>query len=505
MSGYAVSAGAVSRVVGYSVEAANFSEDTGNLPMRIAVFGEMNDDNQSTPVTPVQVTTVQEAGTLFGWGSPLQAAADIIFGPDGNRIAGIPVWFVPQLAASGAAANVQTITVTGTATANVTHTLLICGRRGKATGNYDINVVSGDTATAVAAKIVAAISAVLECPVTAENTAGEVTATAKWSGLTSQDIDIRVLTNGNTGGMSYAVAEVTAGSGTPSVAAGLTALGDTWNTLIVNTYGLVSSVITSFTNWNGNANAKTGQWAGIVMKPAIVVSGSTVDTTTSSSDTTVTEAQKAQMTLAVAPAPMSLGLPLEAASNMVVLEAVTAQDTPNIDCQGQSYPDMPLPADGDIPATASWAVRDAVVKKGMSTVLIVDGAYQVQDFVTTYHPDGEVPPSFRWVRDVLVDMNNKFSWYLLQDQVIRNKQIAADNAQVTAQKVVKPKDVKAAIAKWATGQEKKGLITDAKFTIQSARVEIPTDNPNRFNIFFSYKRSGVVRIVSTQVQAGFAS
>jgi phage tail sheath gpL-like len=500
----AVSLADIARIVGYAVEGGNFAPQSPNLPQRVAVLAEMNTANQSQPLTPTQLISSKQAADLYGNGSPMHILARILFPENGGGgVNGIPVWAYPQLAAGSSVANSQSITVTGTATANATHTLLIAGRELLESGTYDINIVSGDTPTVIAGKIVSAITAVLGCPVSATNLAGVVTTVAKWTGLTSQGITISVLTKGVTAGVSYAIAEVAAGTGTPSISSALTSFGTAWNTLILNSYGLVSAVVTSLTNWNGNINQRTGQYAAIIMKPAIAITGSVLDTNTTSADTVVTDAQKAEMTIAIAPAPMSLGLPMEAAANAIVNFANISQDTPNIDIQGLPYPDMPLPAAGNIPATSSYTLRNALVKMGMSTALIVDGAYVVQDFITTYHPDAENPPQFKYARNLMADMNIKFQFYLLQTRVILNKQIANDNDNVTAKNVVKPKDVKAALVQFANSLVSQGLIVDAKFMISTISVVINSTNPDRFDISFSYKRSGVVRVVSTTVTPGF--
>lgn len=500
----AVSLADISRIVGYSIQGGNFSIQSPNLPQRIAIIGEMNTANQSTPLTPVQLTSAQQAGLLYGYGSPIHIVSRILFPSNGaGGVNGIPVWAYPQLAAVSSAANSQSITVTGTATANVTHTVLIGGRALLETGTYDVNIVTGDTATAVATKIKNVILSVLGCPVTANSSAGVVTTVANWTGLTSEGITISVLTNGNTAGVTYAIAEVAAGSGTPAISTALASFGSAWNTLVVNTYGLVSSIITAVNTFNGNVNAQTGQYAGTIVRPAIYITGSVVDTTTTSADTVITDAQKAEMSIAVAAAPLSLGLPMEAAANAAVLFANLEQNTPNIDIQGLPYPDMPLPAVGNVPATAQYSVRNAVVQMGMSTVDIVSGQYVIQDFVTTYHPIGEIPPQFRYCRDLMDDLNIKFQYYIIQASLIQNKQIANDNDIVNAPNVVKPKDVKAALITFATNLVSQGLTSNAKFMANSIVVTINATNPNRFDITFSYMRSGVVRIVSTTATAGF--
>lgn len=503
MSSPAVSLSAVSRVLGYTITPANFNPASPLLPQRIALFAEINDANQAASLTPVPLTSAQQAGNTWGWGSPMHQAARLFFPATGagSAIPGISIIAYPMLAGVGAAANVQTITVTGTATANVTHTVLIAGRELLEGGTYEINIVTGDTATAIATKIKNAINAVLGCPVGATSAAGVVTLTTKWSGITSQGTTIYVLTNGNAAGASYAVAQVTAGSGFAQLS--LSNFGNEWNTIVVNGYGDHEFVTKIFTNFNGNPNTGTGQYDPTIMKPFICITGTVLDSNPTDADTVFADAAKVECTIAFGPAPMSLGYPIEAAVNAAIEFANISNNTPNIDVAGLSYNDMPLPLAGNVPQTSAYTVRDAIVKMGMSTAQIINGAYQIQDFVTTYHPDGEYPPSFRYPRDLMIDFNIKFQFYLFLAQSVWGKQIANDGDIVTAGNVIKPKDVKAGMATLAKNYVAQGFISDAAFTISNTTVAINSTNANRFDITFSYERSGVVRIVSTNANAGF--
>lgn len=500
----AVSLADVSRIVGYQIKAANFSVDSPNLPQNIALVAEMNTANQAAPLTPFICTSRAQGAAVAGWGSPVDIALRDLFPANGGGGAnGIPVTVYPVLAAVSSTANTQTITVTGTPTANVAHNILIGGRQFLEGGVYGIVVVTADTVTTIATKIKNAINAVLGCPFTATSAAGVVTLTANWTGLTSQSLTVGVLTNGTPAGISYAIAQTVAGAGTPSIGSTLASFGNIWYTMVINGIGLVAATIGEIQAYNGNANNQTGQYAGIILRPAIYLTGTVIDTTTTSADTVLTTANIAEMSIATCPAPLSLGLPIEAATNMAVLFANISQNTPNIDVQGLPYADMPLPAVGNIPATALYLTRDAVLKMGMSTVDIVNNQYVVQDFATTYHPVGETPPAFRYCRDLMADFNIKFQFYVLQAAVILNKQIANDNDNVEATNVVKPKNVVSALVTFANNLVKQGLITDAPFMISTITVVRNTTNPNRFDIAFSYKRSGVVRIVSTTASAGF--
>jgi len=497
-----VSLSSISRVVGYAVNKANFGKKLPYLPQRIALVAELNTLNQGASTAAVEITSAQQVGALAGYGSPAHQAARMLFPANtGSAVPGIPVWFYPILEAAGATANVQTITVTGTVTANVTHTLYVTGRNGLEGGSYNFTVAVGDTVTAIAVKIKNAINSVLGCPVTAANTAGVVTTTTKWKGLTAQETNFHVETNGNAAGISYAVAETTAGSGTASLS-GLN-LGSAWTTMVINGLGFVSSgVIDALTTINGNPNTRTGNYTPNVFRPFMAFTGSVLDTTTATADAVITEAQLAECTITGSPAPMSLGYSIEVATADCIAAANIANNTPNIDSQDIPLTDVPAPLPTSIPAEQSWTVREAVVQKGMSTALIVDGSYRVQDPVTTYHPVGEYPPSFRYRSDLIKDWNIKFQFLLMLNDSVVNKQIANDDDIVDVD-CIKPKDIKGKIYSLAKLWVLEGLISDAGFTKDSIVVEINGTNQNRFDISFNYKRSGIVRQVSVNAFAGF--
>jgi phage tail sheath gpL-like len=499
MASDAVGTERISRIVGYKIKAANFSESTPNLPQRIAIFAEANEANQADLDTDAKnITSAQQAGQLYGFGSPIYHSMRVLRPFSGSGIGGIPTIVYPQAKAVGAAAKVLEITPTGTATGNGTHTISIAGRKGIDGKFYDINIQKGDTTADITAKIEDAINNVLGCPVSATSTDYVTTATTKWKGLTSNEVGITVDTNGNDLGITYAVVVTAAGSGTPSVSSALAQFGNDWNTIVINGYGAHSGTMDLLEAFNGIPDPEdpTGRYAGIIMKPFIALTGSVADDPSS-----ITDARKLNVTIAICPAPGSAGLTIEAAANMALLFGRQAQDTPHLDVAGKYYPDMPVPA--SIGSMASYENRDLFVKKGCSTVDLVSGRYQVQDFVTTYHPIGENPPQFSYCRNIMIDLNVRFGYYLLELINVVDHAIANDNDTVSASKVVKPKQWKQVVDKYAEDLASRAITVDAPFMQDSINVSIGTTDPNRLETFFRYKRSGFARISSTTAEAGF--
>jgi len=491
----------ISKIVGYKIIKGDFKETSPNLPQRIAVFAEANVANQGTLDTNgKEITSAQQAGNLYGFGSPMYHIMRILRPLQGQGVGGIPVIAYAQAEAAAAAAEVLEITPTGTATGNGTHTLKIAGRNGVDGIFYDINIVTGDTPAIIATKIQDAVNAVLGAPVigTVDVTPDRGILTAKWKGLTSADLNVTVDLNDTSLGVTYAVASTASGSATPSVQAALDQFGNDWNTIVVNSYGAVTAVMDTLEAFNGipDPTTPTGRYAGIVFKPFIALTGSLLD-----DPTTITDTRKVDVTIAICPAPLSVGLGMEAAANMCRLYARQAQDSPHLDVSGQSYPDMPTPT--DIGLMDIYNNRDAFVKKGSSTVELVNGAYKVADFVTTYHPDGETPPQFRYCRNLNLDFNVRFGYFLLEAINVVDHAISANDDTVTATLVIKPKQWVQIVDKYADDLARRALIVDASFMQDSITVDISLTNPDRLETFFRYKRSGFARISSTTAEAGF--
>lgn len=494
----------VSKLVGYKITRGDFKLNSPNLPQRIAILAEANTANQAQVTADEsgrEITTAQKAAELYGNGSPIYHIMRILRPNTGGGVGGVPIVIYPQSEPAGASEKTITITPTGTANASGTHLIKINGRTGLDGDTYNLNIVSGDTATEIAEKIENIVNSVLNAPVTAAETTGVVTLTTKWKGLTANDVNVEINTGDNTLGITYAINVGTAGAGTPSVQPALDAFNENWNTIVVNSYGTVTAVMNELEQFNGRPNDvnPTGRYNGEVFKPFIAITGSVESD--EQTLTNITDARKQDLTIAIAPAPNSKGLAMEAAANMTVLFALTAQNNPHLDVQSQFYPDMPTPE--NIGAMSNKDARDRIVKKGASTVELSANQYKVVDFVTTYHPDGELPPQFRYPRNLNIDWNVKFGYFLLEATNVVDHVMASNDDIVTASKVVKPKQWVQVLQNYSEGLGRRGLIADVPFMQNSIEVDISTTNPDRLETFFRYKRTGFARIASTTAEAGF--
>ena len=494
----------LSRTNGYAIQRGRFNNDTPNLPQLIAVFGEANTANQAgLTVDKVEVTSAAEAATLFGEGSPIHSMIRILRPLSGDGVGGIPTIVFPQISDVGATATEREWTVTGTATANATHTVVVNGRESLDFKSYSYSVAIGDTPTVVAAKITDAINGVTGSPCSASSALGVVTITSKWKGATSSQLDISFNLGGVASGLSYSETASIDGGGAVDLADSLSQFGDDWYTIVLNPYG--ATQLSSLEEFNGVPNdlAPTGRYSGLIFKPFVAYFGSTLSVRASLVAITDDAARVSQVTNALCPAPASKGFDHEAAANVVALASRTYQDSPHRDVSNFSYPDMPIPANGNIGDMGNYNDRDVLLKNGCSTVILKDGAYVVQDLVTTYHPDGEVPLQYNYARNVNLDFNVAYAYRLLEALNLMDKTVVSDGQNVDVSGVIKPKEWKGIVFSLLDELATKGLINDPQFSKDSLEVIISTTNPNRFETAFPYKRTGTVRISSTTAKAGF--
>ena len=505
MGSNAVSSSAISRIVGWIFAKGNFQTVSPNLPQSINILAEANTANQGTmPTIGTVVISAQQAGKLYGYGSPIYHILRILLPLQGGGLQGIPINVYGIAAAGGATSKKIEVTPSGTATGNGTHALIIAGREGLDAQFYTLNIQSGDGPAEITAYIADAVNAVLGAPCTGSDTSYDATLETKWKGATANELSVTVDTGNDTLGITYSISTIQAGSGTPSIAAALTQFGSQWNTIVINGFSTNTGVMSALESFNGipDPNNPTGRYTGIIMKPFVALTGSTADDPSSITDSGT---HPDNVTIVICPAPGSKGFTFEAAANACALYANQAQNSPQLDIAGQAYPDMPAVTQQQwASATMStWNGRDTIVKKGCSTVDLITGAYVVQDFVTTYHPDGENPPIYRYVRDLNIMWNIRFDYYLQEQLHVVGHVIVGNGDAVTAANSVSPKDWVGILFSRAIQWVANGWITDAKFTQDSIQVQLNSTNQNRIDTTFNVKISGFARITATTATVGF--
>jgi phage tail sheath gpL-like len=494
----------LSRTSGYEIKKGFFTNETQNLPQIIAIFAEANTANQSSISSDKrELTSSDEAGRIYGYGSPIHQIMRILRPFSDTGVGGIPTIVFPQLSEVTFTSTVFEFTITGNATQNATHIIRVAGRETLDFKPYLVNISKGDTPTIMAQKYADVINDNLSSPVTALAALSVLTLETKWKGKTSSDLKVSIDNNGQPAGITYAKTTETLGVGTPSLISGLEQIGSDWVTTVVNSYG--EDALLTFEQFNGtpSASSPTGRFEGSIFKPFMAFFGSTESDKEVLSFITNKVERINQVTNVLCPAPASEGFPFEAAANVARLFARTMQDTPEIDINDLSYPDMPAPKSGNIGDMSDYNNRDFLIKKGCSTVILDKNKYVVQDLVTTYHPEGETPLQFNYCRNMNLDWSVADSYRTLERIRLRDKVIIRDNQVTDSRNAIKPKEWKAVLFELFDNLARKGLINEPEFSKESLQVAVSTINPNRFETFFRYKRTGIARIVSTTAEAGF--
>lgn len=494
----ALSSELISKISGFKVVKGFNQNSTPNLPQRVVIIGQANEANDATVVhdSEIQTLNAQSAATIFGAGSPIHAAARIIM----PVVGGIPVVVYCQEEAASSTAKEFSIEVTGTATANKTHYLVVNGREGIDGQSYSFNVNIGDNAAAVRAKVRDAILGVASSPLSAALGVSDVEVVSKVKGLVANEMSITVNVDGDSAGLTYAITATQAGAGTPSIAATISALdNEVWNTIIVNTYGTVTSVCNALEVFNGipDVTNPTGRNASIIAKPFFALTGTCLE----EGATAFTDTRKTQTTIVMCPTPLSTGMHYEGAANYAALLAVQAQNNPHLSISGHLLPDMPAPA--NIGFMNKFVNRNFVLGKGHSTAKLNGTQYEVVDFVTTYNAIGENPPAYQKVRSLVIDFNVNFTYHINQQLYVIDKVIARDADIISATNVIRPSSWKQILISMTNDFVSRGMLTDAEFTIASIQVGVSSTNPDRFETFLRMKRSGYSGQQSTTVEMGF--
>lgn len=485
-----------SRVSGYRIKKGFFNETSSFLPQQILIVGVPNTANAvGVDYTKMkEVISANEAGTLFGFGSPIHQAMKILRPIDSDGVGGIPTLILPL--ENDGVAKVVTLAVTGTAAVGTTHYLVLNGRR------YMFNVNSADTATVVAGKIAALNNSNTASPFTAIATAGNIVFTAKFKGAVSNDSNVFISNEGVSAGLTYAITETTAGSGNSDLTPLPAALGENWVTSILNTEGTENFVTFETVNGIPYSEFPTGRYNPIVFKPFMAFTG-IVSADIQDYNSIAASNAYGQVTNVLCPAPGSEGTPAEAAANVVRLFSRRMQDSPELDVNALSYPDMPESKAETFEMFTDYNVRDNLMKKGISTVTYENGQFVIQDLVTTYQFNDEDPLQFNYCRNLNLDWNIKDAYDILEKREVRDKVIIQDDQITTSANAIKLKEWKSILGTLFDDLAEQALIYDVEFSKSTLETEISSVNKNRINTSFRYRRTPIARILSTDAEGNY--
>lgn len=485
----AVDPSAVARVVGIKTAFKNLRG--GNvlyLPQRVAVVGQ-GSTASTYASTKVQVTSAQQAGETFGFGSPVHLAVKQLLPVNGDGVGSIPVTVYPLADAGGATAAAGDITPAGTQTVAADYIVLVNN-----IASASFTIPAGASVAARVALMVTAINSILDMPVIAADGTTKVNLTSKWKGASANDIVVSV-SGSTTAGTTFAFTQPTGGATNPDVDPALAQIGNVWETLILNCLDLADTTTLGKFNTVGE-----GRWGALVRKPFVAFTGC-VETSVASA-IAVSDARKTDRINAQLVSPGSSDLPFVVAARQLARIAVLANNNPPHDYGSQQATGLTPGADS---SQWTYAQRDQAVKGGSSTVEVKDSVVNVSDVVTFYHPTGDATPAYRYVVDIVKIMNILFN----MDLIFANAEwdgapLIPDNQPTTNRTAKKPKMAVAAMCTMWDSLGLEAIISDPEAAKAATSAEIDSGNPKRLNVLADgVSISGNTNIVSVDFNWGF--
>jgi len=354
----------------------------GSIPIKLLCVGGISTDGDLTPDTEIrQIFSAGDAATAAGAGSELHGMLT-----NALRVPGVRIYAATATEAGGAAAATGTITIAGTWSTAGTFVYRIGGVL--VTGT----ILGTDNATAAGDAIEAAINAVAECPVTASNTTGTVTLTAKTKGARGNLIyvaqDASQLPSGATStlaggtGVTGGITPLSGGSGTENVTALLA-------TLYAGTYDTQAWATNDATNL-GKIKAQLVAKAGPLenrLEHAVFGANGTYAAAKSLAQTTC-NAERMQCVWQL----YGETQPAATAASMAAIRVQYQQATPNA-----SFDGVLLPGVAPQSQRADWAIRStqqAALDAGVTPIVTTEGdvtSAQVVRAITTHCLDGSNP------------------------------------------------------------------------------------------------------------------
>lgn len=486
----AVDISAVARVLGIKTNFKNLRDGrVVILPQRIALIGQ-----GATAVvfsdTKRQVSSANEVGSLYGYGSPLHLAAKQLFPANGDGVGTIPVTVYPLNNDEYAQPSIGSIELLGTQLQSGAYRIIVNGIRSE-----QFSILTDESAAAVLSRVASAINAVLDMPVRASADTGlqKITLVSKWKGLSANSIFVQV--DGDLGqGVEFAVTQPVGGLINPRVSSVLSQFGNVWETMVLNCLNIQDTEALSAYSDFGE-----GRWGALVRKPLIVFTGNTESDVNSA--VLVPDARKRDRTNVQLVAPDSIDLPFVVAARQLARIVKIANENPACDYGSQVADGINPGEDGK-----QWLynVRDMAVKKGSSTIEIRDNQIFIGDVITFYHPEGEENPPYRYVCDIVKLQNIIFNLNLIFAVAEWDGAPLIPNDQPTTNpRAKKPSMAVAAIASLVDSLGLNAIISDAAFTKKNTFAQINEQNPKRLDVSTTVKLSGNTNILSVDLNFGF--
>lgn len=448
-------------------DASNAVKGSAVAPHEALIVGQMLSTGTATAGVPYAVASADEAKALGGEGSQaaLMAAAFKAADPLTD------LWMVFLADNGSGVAATGSIVWTGTATESKELPIYVAGRR------VSVSVVSGDTASTVETKAVAAFALERDLPVTvAADAAAGIDFTARNKGTAGNQIFLGVCQLPNErvpAGLAVTVTAMSAGATDPVYSGIAAALGEEQYHTVVSGLCVATPtglLVTEFESRWGAMRAIEGQiFAAYADTRANL-------TTLGNSFNSLT------LTVVGVEASALERMPCEIAACVAGLSARQTQTDPSRALTGVLLPGFYGPKRG---SRFTRAERDILISDGISTLTTgADGRSHIERLVTTYQTNSQSIPD-KALQDLttvrllaalrysaVVRIGSKFARFKLADD---------DTAVPPGQPIVTPKIVKGELIALFLDWQDNGWVEGLAQFKRELLVERDGSDPNRMN------------------------
>lgn len=407
---------------------------------RALLIGQKLAAGTGTADTIRQVFSADEVLTLAGRGSMLHHQAQGWFGANRST----EVW-VGLLADNPAGVKATgTILVAGPSTASGIIDLYIGGQ------HVQVAVTGGMVANDIAAAINTAINAATDLPVTSTVLNATCTLEARNAGVCGNEIDVRV--NYRTGealpsGVTLTIGAMASGAGNPSLAAIITAMGDTWFNIISHPYTDATSLSALEAEMASRAAAPRQIDGVLLSASAATVANAVILANARNSPSSCILGTVGSPTL-----------PAFAAASLAGVVASYGAEDPARPFWTLPIPGVLAPQMG---ARLTNAQAQALLTAGISTMTAnLDGTVSIQNLVTTYKTNAAGSPdsAYKSVNTRLTLMYARYSFRALMASKYPRHKLANDGGRYGAgQPIMTPKLGRAEAVGWFRDLEALGL------------------------------------------------
>ncbi len=425
--------------------------------------------------TPIAVGSLAQAQAYFGIGSMLERMVATFFKNNQAQ----ELWCLPLAEPGAGVAASGSIALTGPSTAAGTLSVYIANQR------VQIPVAAAASATTIGAALAAAINAMTTLPVTAVNTTGTVALTARWKGLTGNDIHVGINLGGvaageaTPAGVGVAITAMASGTAAPSLTIATAALGD-------DPYEYVAFPFTDSTSLNaieaefGFGDA--GRWGWMRQLYGHIFSAARG---TYSALITLGAARNSGVT-------SILGIEVATPTPIWEIAAAYTAQAARALLNDPARPLQTLPLLGVSAAAKgsrfSMLERNTLTKTGIAvTAIQADGTVQISREATTYQTNtlGTADTAYNLVT-TLATLARLFR---NQKQAITSKyarhKLANNGTRFGAgQAIVTPNVIRAELVAQYETDEFNGLVENADAFASNLIVERDSSNPNRVNVLY---------------------